>query len=252
MTGILHGDVAVITGCSRGIGAAIAEAFAREGANLVLMGRDKGRLEAVADALRAAYGTRTEIVTGAISDSLTSAHALEAADRLGGATILVNNAGIFPAAAIGDTTDAMFEDVMGSNFTGTFNTCRALIPGMAARGKGAVVNISSIAARVPTPSLSIYAASKGAVEAFSRALAAEVAPVVRVNCVSPGPILTEVAMEMAASDTTGAVNKVESGIPLARRGTPEEVAEAVLFLASSRGSWTTGQVLQVNGGGLMA
>ncbi len=252
MTGILHGEVAVITGCTRGLGSVIAETFGREGASLVLMGRDKARLEAIATSLQSSYGTKTAIVTGSIADPVTADHALKAADALGGATVLVNNAGIFPAATIGDTTDDMFHDVMGTNFTGTFNTCRAIIPGMIARNKGSVVNISSIAGRGPTPSLSIYAASKGAVEAFSRALAAEVAPSLRVNCVAPGPLLTELALEMAANDTTGAVSAVESGIPLGRRGTPEEVAEAVLFLASSRGSWITGQVLQVNGGGLMA
>ncbi len=252
MTGILDGDVAVITGCSRGIGAAIAATFAREGARLVLLARSEEPLRQIAERLGAEHGTAVEIVTGSIASPETAERALEAANRLGGASILVNNAGIFPAAALADTTDAMREDIMGCNFTGTFNTCRAIVPGMVERGKGAVVNISSIAARVPTPSLSVYAASKGAVEAFSRALAAEVAPKVRVNCVSPGPIVTEVAMGMAASDTTGAVSAVEEGIPLQRRGLPEEVGEAVLFLASTRGAWTTGQVLQVNGGGLMA
>ena len=123
---------------------------------------------------------------------------------------------------------------------------------MADKGGGSVVNITSISSRVPIPGMSLYAASKAAVEAFSRCIAAEFAPKVRVNCVSAGPIMTEAAIQMAENDTEGVTDTVTQGIPLERRGTPEEIAEAAHFLATARAGWTTGEVLQVNGGGLMA
>lgn len=252
MTGILAGDVAVITGCSRGIGLACARLLAGEGADLVITARDGARLAEIAAEIGAAHGVKVVPVAAELGDPAMAAKLREAADSLGGATILVNNAGIFPSALLADSTDAMLAEVMSCNFDGLFRICRELVPGMVERGAGRVVNVTSIAARVPTPGLALYAASKGAVEAFSRAIAAEVAPGVRVNCVSPGPTLTETAIAMIASDTTGAVDEVSRGIPLQRRGKPEEVAEAVLYLASARSGWTTGEVIQVNGGGLMA
>lgn len=252
MSGILAGDVAVITGCSRGIGLAVAQIFAKEGADLIITARDAERLEELATTLRDEFGVKIQPVAAALSDPDMAPKLRDAADALGGATILVNNAGIFPAALLADSTDEMLAEVMDCNFNGTFRLCREIVPGMVKRGKGRVVNISSIAARAPTPGLSLYAASKGALEAFSRAIAAEVAPTVRVNCVSPGPTLTETAVAMIESDTTGAVDEVSKGIPLQRRGNPEEIAEAVLYMASARSGWTTGEVIQVNGGGLMA
>ncbi|MEE4451016.1 SDR family NAD(P)-dependent oxidoreductase [Novosphingobium resinovorum] len=252
MTGILGGEVAVITGCSRGLGLVVARRMAQEGAALVITARDPARLEEIAAGIRSDFAVEVRCVAASFDDAGMAARLREAADVLGGATILVNNAGIFPAALLADADDAMLRDVMTCNFDALFRICREIAPGMAQRGKGSIVNISSIAARTPTPGLSLYAASKGAVEAFSRAIAAELAPAVRVNCVSPGPLLTETAIAMTESDTTGAVDEVDRGIPLQRRGTPEEVTEAVLFLASSRASWTTGEVIQVNGGGVMA
>lgn len=252
MPGILNGEVAIVTGCSRGLGLAIARLLAQEGAALVITARDAARLEELATGLRADHGVEVRSVAAALGDAGMAARLREAADAMGGASILVNNAGIFPAAMLADSDDAMLAEVMRANFDGLFRICREIAPGMAERGKGSIVNISSIAARTPTPGLSLYAASKGAVEAFSRAIAAELAPTVRVNCVSPGPLLTESAIAMIEADTTGAVDEVSKGIPLQRRGKPEEVAEAVLYLASARGGWTTGEVIQVNGGGVMA
>jgi len=251
MTGILAGQVAVITGSSRGIGLACARLLAREGADLVITARDGARLAEIATELSAEHGVKVASVAVELADPAMATKLREAADSLGGATILVNNAGIFPSALLADSSDAMLTEVMSCNFDSLFRICREIIPGMCERGGGRVVNITSIAARMPTPGLALYAASKGAVEAFSRAIAAEVAPTVRVNCVSPGPTLTETAIAMIESDTTGAVDAVSQGIPLQRRGNPEEVAEAVCYLASARSGWTTGEVMQVNGGVLM-
>jgi 3-oxoacyl-[acyl-carrier protein] reductase len=141
---------------------------------------------------------------------------------------------------------------MTTNLAGTFYMCREVLPIMLKQGSGAIVNMSSIAARVPVPGLAVYCASKAGVEAFTRAIAAEAAPSVRVNAVSAGPAATETAEALSGTDSTGAVDAVTNSIPLRRRGRPEEIAESVLFLSSPRSSWITGEVLQVNGGGLMA
>jgi NAD(P)-dependent dehydrogenase (short-subunit alcohol dehydrogenase family) len=172
--------------------------------------------------------------------------------RFGRVDILANIAGAFPTALLADTTDEQFEVTLAANLTGTFMMCRALLPAMLRQGSGAIVNMSSMAARFPTPGLSVYSASKAGIEAFTRAIAAEAAPNVRVNTVSAGPTLTEAVAALVASDTTGAVAAVTRSLPLSRMGTPEEIAEAVLFLASARASFVTGQTLHVNGGGLMA
>ncbi len=175
-----------------------------------------------------------------------------ALERAGRIDILANVAGAFPTALLADTTDAHFAETISSNLTGTFNFCRAVLPGMIELGSGAIVNISSTAARFPTPGLSVYSASKAGVEAFTRAIAIEAAPKVRVNAVSVGPTLTEAVEAVMATDTSGAVAAVTRAIPLQRLAAVDEIAEAILFLASDRASFITGQVLHANGGGIMA
>lgn len=240
----LDGRTAVVTGASRGIGKAIAERFAAEGARLVLVGRHAASLESVAAGLDGAT-----YVVGDVGDPATAASALEAA---GTCDVLVNNAGMFPAGLLADLPPDAAEAIMRTNFAGTFQFCRAFVPAMVANGSGTVINVTSIAARAPTPGLSLYAASKGAVEAFSRAIAAEAAPNVRINCLSPGPTLTESVSEMAATDTTGAVAEVVGSIAMKRYADPAEIAAAALFLAGDGASFITGQTLQANGGSLMA
>lgn len=248
----LSGKTAIITGCSRGIGVAIARRFARDGANLVITARSQDRLCEVANSLRASGAREVSYLAGDITDPSLRARLHAQAKAFGGADVLVNNAGIFPAAPLAETTPELVEQVMGCNVFGLVAMCREFVPAMAQRTGASVINISSVGARVPLPGMSLYAASKAAVEAFSRSIAAEFAPHVRVNCISPGPILTESAMDMVAGDSTGATDTVTQGIPLQRYGKPEEVAEAAYFLATQASGWTTGEVLQVNGGGLMA
>lgn len=246
--GEFAGKVAIVTGGSRGIGRTVAAHLAREGARVVLVGRDAVALESAVEAL----GEGVTHVAGDVALADTAARAVAlATDRFGGLDILANIAGIFPTARIEETSDRLYADVLAANLTGTVMMCRAAFPALRAR-RGAIVNMSSTAARFPAPGLSVYAAAKAGVEAFTRTLAVEGAPDIRVNAVSAGPTRTETVDALMASDRTGAVAAVTSAIPLGRLGETDEIAQAILFLASSRASFITGQVLHANGGGLMA
>jgi len=169
----------------------------------------------------------------------------------GGLDILANIAGSYPTARVEDTSDAQFAATLAANLGATFAFCRAAAPALRARG-GAIVNMSSTAARFPTPGLAVYSASKAGVEGFTRSLAAELAPAVRVNAVAAGPTRTETVDALMASDTTGAARAVTSALPLGRLAEVEEIAGVVAFLASAQAAVITGQVLYANGGGHMA
>jgi NAD(P)-dependent dehydrogenase (short-subunit alcohol dehydrogenase family) len=244
-----EGKVAIVTGASRGIGRAVAGLLAERGASVVMVGLDPARIEAAA----ASIGPAAVAVAGDIAVSETADRAVEAAmSRFGRLDILANIAGTFPTALLQDTTDEQFADSIASNLKGTFAFCRAALAVMRAQGQGAIVNMSSMAARFPTPGLSVYSASKAGVEAFTRSIAAEAAPHVRVNAVSAGPTGTESVHALMAADTTGATAAVTKTLPLGRLATPDEIAEVVLFLASQRSSCMTGQVVHANCGGLMS
>lgn len=248
----LEGRSAIVTGASRGIGLAVARLFAAHGASLVMVARDPARLEAARQSLVAAGATAIAIAGDTADPATAQAAAEAAAHSFGGPDILANIAGAFPTARVEDTTDALYAETIAANLTGTFLMCRAVLPLMRAKGRGAIVNMSSTAARLPTPGLAVYGASKAGIEAFTRALAVEVAPQIRANVVSAGPTLTETVSALMGVDGTGAVDTVTSGMPLQRLADPAEIAEAVLFLASDRSSFVTGQVLHANGGGIMA
>ena len=246
------GKVAIVSGASKGIGLAVATLLARRGAALVLVGRDRAALDSAADALTAT-GANVVTVAGDAALADTAERAVGGAlERLGGLDILANIAGAFPTALLEDTTDALYAETIAANLTSTFAMCRAALPVMRTRGSGAIVNMSSTAARLATPGLAVYGAAKAGIEAFTRAIALEGAPHVRVNAVSAGPTLTETVRALVASDTTGAVETVTRALPLGRMAEVDEIAEAVLFLASGRAAAITGQVLHANSGGLMA
>jgi len=242
----IQGKTAIVTGGSRGIGRAIVERLAADGADVNFFYRDNAAAakEAVAAALAAGLKVSAEQVD--IRDSAACAAAVERiAERCGRIDILVNNAGITrdnPLAAFEDDDVAA---VLATNVIGVFNVSRAVVPYMTSQRAGAIVNLSSVAGDKGGRGQTNYAASKGAINAFTRALAVELAPrKVRVNCVAPGVVETE----MSADVREQAGEMVLSRILLRRYGTPQEIADAVWFLCSAHASYVTGQVLSIDGG----
>lgn len=241
------GLTAILTGASQGIGRAVAKLFAERGASLVLVGRRRDTLDEVAATL-----SKSVVVVGDVAHAATADAAVKVTlAEFGRLDILANIAGAFPTALLAETTDEAFAQAIAANLTGTFMMCRAALPAMRERGRGVIVNMSSTAARLATPGLSVYAAAKAGIEAFTRTIAQEGAPTVRVNAVSAGPTLTDTVRALIESDTTGAVETVTRALPLGRMAEPREIAEAVAFLASDRASVITGQVLHANSGGIM-
>lgn len=242
------GQAAIVTGGSSGIGFAVASLLAQRGAGVVLVARDPARLSSAATRI----GGKVAFVAGNAAVAETANRAVAAAiAQFGRLDVLANIAGWYPTGLVADTSDEDYRATIEANLGSTFAMCRAALPALRESG-GTIVNMSSTAARFPTPGLAAYSAAKAGVEAFTRALAAEAAPAVRVNAVSAGPTLTDAVRELMETDTTGAVRAVTAALPLGRMAETGEIAEAVLFLASRRASIVTGQVLHANSGGHMA
>lgn len=248
--GKLTGRVAIITGGTRGMGSAIAELFAGEGASVIIGGRDAARGATVVDRVRA-RGGKAEFVAGDIATPEASeALVAAAAEHFGGVDILVPNAGRLGLGSVTGTSVESWRETMATNLDAVFYLLKAGIPGMLERGRGAVVVTGSIAAFKGFPNHAAYCASKGALIAFARQVSADYAPTIRVNVICPGPVDTPLIWDSARAfpDPASAVADAAAATLLKRLGTPEDIARAALFLASDDSAWITGAVLTVDGG----
>lgn len=254
MNGHLKGKVALITGGGTGLGADFAKRFVAEGAKVVITGRRKEPLEKVAAGLPK---DSVLVFQGDVSIQEQAKAMVEATIDFGGKIdVLVNNAGIDPAATVVEIPFEQWQKVIDINLTGPFLTMKAAIPNMIKNGGGSIINIASLAALRCIPAMPAYTASKAGLIGLTQATALDYGSAnIRANVVCPGPIRTEMLensmLDLAKAintDITGALNTLTKFIPLRRPATPDEVTGAVVFLASDDSAFMTGTVLVVDGG----
>ena len=248
MTSLL-GRTALVTGAAGGIGRAIVRAIAEAGANVVVADLDGLAASEVADSLRSAAKGTLLPVTLDVSSAASVRAALDRVEaELGGVDILVNNAGIDTIEPFVESSEPTWRRIVEVNYLGTVITTRAVLDGMIERSYGRIVNISSDAGKVGASGEVVYSGTKGAVIAFGKALAREVATKgITVNAVCPGP--TDTALLKQVSDRSPKMmSAIARAVPMKRIGTPEDVAPAVVFLAGDGASYITGQSLSVSGG----
>lgn len=245
MTMSLEGDVALVTGASRGIGQAIATELGRRGATVVGTATTERGAAAIGEALSQAgvegTGRALDVTDGAAVDALVKSVASE----LGPVTVLVNNAGITRDNLLMRMKDSEWDAVIDTNLSSIYRVSRACIRGMMKARRGRIVNIASVVAETGNAGQSNYAAAKAGMIGFTRSLAREVGSRgITVNCVAPGFIDTDMTRSLPEASRTALLQQ----IPAERFGTPAEVAETCAFLASSGAGYITGQTIDVNGG----
>jgi len=240
------GKVAVVTGGSRGLGREMVLALAHHGADVVIASRKLDACESLAREVEATTGQRALAVAAHVADweaCDTLAH--RSLDHFGKVDILVNNAGMSPLyPSLPEVGEALWDKVMGVNLKGPFRLSSILGAAMAAGEGGSILNISSIAAVMPTAIEIPYAAAKAGLNNLTVGLSRTFAPKVRVNCIMPGPFLTEISNAWPEE----AFAHFERSIPLQRAGNPDEVVGAALYLVSDLASYTTGAILKIDGG----
>ncbi|MEX2115954.1 MAG: 3-oxoacyl-ACP reductase family protein [Bacteroidota bacterium] len=246
----LSGKVALVTGGSRGIGAAVAILFAKAGADVAITylsdrksaARVKKQIERLG---RICLPVRTQ---ASLATSVQRAVA-QTVKEFGRIDILINNAGIWKRAPIHTMTEEQWDETIDVNLKGTYLFCKAVLPAMKKKG-GKIINIASTAGQRGEAGYSHYAASKGAVIAFTKSIAAELAPMgIHVNCVAPGWVATDMTLPALRSRST--LRTIQRTIPRGRVASPDDIAGPVLFLASHLSDHLVGATLSVNGGGVM-
>jgi 3-oxoacyl-[acyl-carrier protein] reductase len=242
----LQGKVAIVTGGSRGIGRGIALALAREGAKVAVVYRgNQEAADSLVQEISRCGGTARAYQADVADPAAVESCVKKVEEELGPTDILVNNAGVIHDDLFVRLEPPDWNKVIQTNLGGTYNFCHAVAFGMMRRRTGRIINISSVAAEHVNPGQSNYAASKGAINSLTRALAVELAKRgVTVNAIAPGFIETD----MSAAVRNKAGETIKDMIPMKRIGTPEDIARVAVFLASADSSYITGQILTVDGG----
>ncbi|MFI9508292.1 SDR family oxidoreductase [Nocardia sp. NPDC052566] len=243
----IDGQVAVVTGAGRGLGAAIAVAFAEAGADVVIAARTESQLDEVAERVAAA-GKRAHTVAADLSDpDATAALAATAVDQFGRLDIVVNNVGGAMPCPLLDTTPDALVQAFNFNVTNAHALIRAAVPRIIdTAGGGSIVNITSTMGRLPGRAFAAYGTAKAALAHYTRLAALDLNPRIRVNAIAPGSILTS-ALEIVASNDAMRT-ELEAKTPLHTLGDPEDIAAAALYLVSPAGRYVTGKVLEPDGG----
>jgi NAD(P)-dependent dehydrogenase (short-subunit alcohol dehydrogenase family) len=237
--------IAIITGGGSGIGLAIASKFVQTGILTIIVGRDQEKLAAAQRQL----GDNCHPICQDLND-LDSIPGLirQVTDRFGHIDILVNNAGINMKKDFTEVTDQEFESILHTNLRSVFAVCREVTKVMLPRGKGNIINISSMASQYGIPKVIAYTASKAAIEGMTKAMAVELSPMgILVNCIAPGFIATDMSAKALNGDSERK-QRVFARTPLGRLGEPADIGDAALFLASEQARYVTGVVLPVDGG----
>ena len=237
-------STALVTGATSGIGRATAIALAATGIHVAVSGRDKTRGDQTVAAIRAAAG-RADFIPADLHDAASATQLADAAETvLGHVDILINNAGSGTSGPTADTTEAAFDELFALNVKVPYFLTAALAPGMAERGEGVIVNVSTMVAGFGLDGMALYGSTKAALELLTKAWAAEFGPKgIRVNAVAPGPVSTEGTEGMREAQ-----GYLASLAPAKRLGTAEEIAAAIVYLTSPGAAFTQGVVLPVDGG----
>lgn len=249
---LLSGKVALVTGASRGIGASIARLFAQHGAKVAVHGRDTAALAAVKDEIERSGEASIQVVADVTKFAEIEAIRKQVERELGPIDVLVANAGgsFTMPGPIEEISEEGWHASVNGNLTATFLTLKSILPGMKQRKSGAIVTISSAAGRKPHPQAPIpYSAAKAGIQILTQDVAAQAGPYgIRVNCIAPETILTERNRQRIPEAQQEAMIEWH---PIRRLGTPEDVAQAALYLVSDQSGWITGIIMDVAGGAVM-